>query len=238
MKQWLTDDIKSYNENKELYKEVLKMPFEEDFLWHAHKNKTAILTVENTDTPTVTVEEALKTRSFTPDEEFSVLYSATVMYYIAKLRYEYRDMDMALFESNIFPAYQEEIIKKSSDASVNITRIHRYVHKIVMPKNLNMNSDISNLVVNTSFLYESMLKTPMVNPKTGKTFTGFETLNYPMFPENIKKNIVQDMLECELFNYCLECGLDHQTAQNIWNTYDWSVIINTIYKMYKDEAQT
>ena len=238
MRTWLTNNVKSYNDSKELYKEVLKMPFEEDFLWHAHKNKQAVLTVENTEEPTITVEEALKTRNFTPDEEFSVLYSATLMYHIAKLRYEHRDMPMELFEKNIFPIYEKEITQKSIDGSVEITKIHRYSHKIVMPKNIHSNQDMGNFVVNVSFLYEDMLKTPLINPQTGKTYTGFDSVNYSIFSENMKKRVIQDMLQCELFNYCLECGLDNKDANHIWNTYNWLVIINTIYNMYVEEAKT
>jgi hypothetical protein len=141
-----------------------------------------------------------------------------------------------LFESNIFPAYQEEIIKKSSDASVNITRLHRYEHKIVMPKII-CNNNIGNLVVNVSFLYENLLKTPLINPKTGKTFTGMDNLKYPGLPEEVKKRIIKDMLQCELFNYVLACELDNQTANNMWNTYNWDVIVNTIYKMYLKETE-
>lgn len=235
MRPWLFDDLQAYNESKALYKEVLQMQFDEDFLSRVHKDKPKST---NEDASKITVEEALKTRNFTEEEEFAVLYGATIMYNIAKVRYKYRDMDIELFEQSIFPAYQQEITDKSSEGAVNITIIHRNMHKILMPKNLNINSDIPNFVVNVTFLYEDLLKTPHINPKTGNTYTGFDTITYSVFSETMKKRVIQDMLQCELFNYCLENGLDNKAANNIWNTYNWEVIVNTLYKMYEEETKT
>lgn len=235
MRSWLFDDIQAYNESKALYKEVLQMQFDEDFLSRVHKDKPKNI---NENGPKITVEEALKTRNFTEEEEFAVLYGATIMYNIAKVRYKYRDMDIELFEQSIFPAYQQEITDKSSKGAVNITIIHRNTHKILMPKNLNANSDIPNFIVNVTFLYEDLLKTPLINPKTGNTYTGFDIITYSVFSETMKKRVIQDMLQCELFNYCLENGLDNKAANNIWNTYSWEVIINTLYKMYIEETKT
>jgi hypothetical protein len=236
MRQWLTDDIKSYNDNKKLYKDILRVPFEEKYLWYAKKEKEVALTTEHTGIPVTSVGEVLNTRNLTPDEEFSILYSASLIYYLANLKYEHRDLPAEFFENSIFPIHEKEILDKAVKTSVEITKIHRYDYKIVMPKNLNA-YDVDNLVINMTFLYEDLLKTPIVNPKTSKTFTGIETLNYFDFSEEFTKNAIRDMLQCELFNYVLACELDNQTANNMWNTYNWDVVVNTIYKMYVEEAK-
>jgi hypothetical protein len=238
MKPWLTDDYENYNKSRNLYNEVLRMPFEEEFLWHARKDKETALTVESPEgIPTVTVGEVLNTREFTEEEIYSILYSALLMYHIGQLRYEYRYMDISLFESNIFPAYQDEIMEKSRNGLIEISCIHTCDYKTIMPKDLSKGAEFCNLVANITFLYENLLKEPLVNPKTGNTYTGFDTVNYPNFSEEMRKSVIRDMLQCEVFNYVLLNGLDNQTAQNIWNIYNWDVIVNTIYKMYLKEKE-